>query len=340
MTVKTLEKMIFCVLDIHIWSGRKKLRAEDLKDVTGSQLPPGDLASLGSKKICDPDALLKFHRLKRQAIKTLEEEGVTFLNGFGVPEERMQSKIKKLDSIKEEFKNKKTAFLTTYYDEIEQWIKTHKEWEAIIRSAITPKEVVSDALSFEWTAFRIHENGAVDGVDLGINKAVNGLGSQLIRETAEAAKKAFEKSFAKRDEVTHKAIRPIIAIRRKLNSLSFLDDRILSIVQHIDAVISSIPKTGKIGGKDLSLLKGLVLMLSDEKKIISHAEKLGGETHVQIMPAAVAEDMEDISDMSEDALDESEVADGIVDDIRHDNEEHVVDHGQTKEPASTEPCWF
>jgi len=39
---------------------------EDLMLVDGSKLPPEDLASLGSKRLLDPDQLTVFNRLKKK----------------------------------------------------------------------------------------------------------------------------------------------------------------------------------------------------------------------------------------------------------------------------------
>jgi len=53
--VRLTDHTALFLVDYHIWSGRKKLRAEDLQ--MGTALPPDALISLGSKKICNPDAL-------------------------------------------------------------------------------------------------------------------------------------------------------------------------------------------------------------------------------------------------------------------------------------------
>lgn len=54
----TLRDVIVVSLNVRIWSGRKKLRPEDLT-ATG-RLPPKELVSLGSKRLCHPDTLRPF----------------------------------------------------------------------------------------------------------------------------------------------------------------------------------------------------------------------------------------------------------------------------------------
>ena len=57
--IETLSKLLLVGLDVNIWSGRKKLRIEDLGP--GVDLPPAELASLGSKRIMDPEQI-KLHQ--------------------------------------------------------------------------------------------------------------------------------------------------------------------------------------------------------------------------------------------------------------------------------------
>ena len=64
-TTQVLDRLVAVNLDVRIWSGRKKLTAEDLS--LGADVPPEDLVSLGSKRVCDPEAIKVFHRLKQQA---------------------------------------------------------------------------------------------------------------------------------------------------------------------------------------------------------------------------------------------------------------------------------
>lgn len=50
------DQLTLVVLGIRIWSGRKKLRAEDLH-LSDGEIPPEELVSLGSKRVCDPEPL-------------------------------------------------------------------------------------------------------------------------------------------------------------------------------------------------------------------------------------------------------------------------------------------
>ena len=62
-----LDQMVLVKVEATIYGARKKLKIEDLMLVDGIKLPPDDLASLGSKRLLDPDQLTVFNRLKKEA---------------------------------------------------------------------------------------------------------------------------------------------------------------------------------------------------------------------------------------------------------------------------------
>ena len=78
--LRLTEQMTLFRIDFRIWSGRKQLRAEDLH--LGTKRPPEDLVSLGSKKVCNPEALRVFHRHKKQLERQLLAVGTRFLGGY------------------------------------------------------------------------------------------------------------------------------------------------------------------------------------------------------------------------------------------------------------------
>ena len=72
------DRIVLVMLGISIWSGRKKLKPEDLNLLDG-EIPPEELVSLGSKRVCDPEPLKPFHRLKQSAERACLRVGTRFL---------------------------------------------------------------------------------------------------------------------------------------------------------------------------------------------------------------------------------------------------------------------
>ena len=172
MSIKTLERLVICHIDCSIWSGRKKLRPEDLRLVNGSQLPSKDVASLGSKKICDPEALARFERLKKEAQRLCEQVGVRFLGGYAVPEQHTDSILAGLDKVSRAFAQCKQQFLADYDQVTLDWMDKHPEFAEAIRRAISPVDEVAARLQFDYALYRMQAAG-----DAGqLHSKVSGMG--------------------------------------------------------------------------------------------------------------------------------------------------------------------
>ena len=52
--IRILHKLLAIKLTVSLWSARRKMSAEDMGEVS---LPPEDRASLGSKRIADPESI-------------------------------------------------------------------------------------------------------------------------------------------------------------------------------------------------------------------------------------------------------------------------------------------
>ena len=71
--------LVCVMLDVHIWSGRRHLEKTDLIHANPEfrKLPEKELANLGSVKICDPDDIKKFQKVKGKAERALKRAANT-----------------------------------------------------------------------------------------------------------------------------------------------------------------------------------------------------------------------------------------------------------------------
>lgn len=120
--IKVLDSLLALNLTITLWSARRKMT---LSDFGNAELPPEDLASLGSKRIADPDSLKIFSTLKARAFNYLDRHGVRFMSGWAIPEDKAGDVITELISIRDNFFREKEAFLADYDQSIENWINKH-----------------------------------------------------------------------------------------------------------------------------------------------------------------------------------------------------------------------
>ncbi len=269
--ITVLEHLLVINLDIHIWSARKKLIPLDLGN---AELPPEDLASLGSKRICNPEELRSFGTLKARAVSLLERNGVRFLSGWAIPETRLDEIATELTVIRNEFITAKEAFLQRYDQSVQDWIAQHPSWAGMIAGSTVSEEYVRSRMDFRWQAYRVEAPRAVVPGQLqdNLHTEVNNLGATLFDEVAKAATETWQRCYAGKTEITRKALSPLKSIYDKLMGLTFMEPRVAPVVEILDAAFTGIPRRGAIKGTTLIMLQGLVCLLQNPTALLEHGQ--------------------------------------------------------------------
>ena len=266
-----LDRLVVIKIDGSLWCGRKKLRKEDLILADGSVLPPESLASLGSKRIADPQELLVFTRLKREAERICLQVGSRFLGGIAIPEAELPAIRTELKRIAGEFEIARKDYLERYDDAIEEWVARHPDFAQAIRRAVEPVEVVARQLNFDYVIFRV-KPPEDEGELLG--QRVGSLSGQLFEEIALMARHLAQGSLIGKDRVTRKALNPLRKICKKLDGLAFLDHRVTPVIETITDLINRAPHSGELSGPFLREVLATTLLLSDPDSIRKHGEGL------------------------------------------------------------------
>ncbi|MDO3380414.1 DUF3150 domain-containing protein [Geoalkalibacter halelectricus] len=261
-TTEIIGKLNVVMLDITLWTARKKLSTADLKLADGSELPPDKLASLGSKRVMNPESLAPFHKLKRRAERETLAVGTRFLGGYAVPEEKLDELMNTLNTIKAEFLVEKTDFLADYQNALDTWVDDNPGWEDVIRNSVESEDYVRQQIQFAVRTFRIQPVEQTAHHE-GLEEEVGGLAAQLRKEVSQMVKTAWEASYAGKIEVGQKAVRPIRAALEKAKGLNFLDAGIGHMIESVEETLNDLPKTGPIKGMDFSALCGAIHLLAD-----------------------------------------------------------------------------
>ncbi|OAI12759.1 MULTISPECIES: DUF3150 domain-containing protein [Methylomonas] len=270
-----LDRVVLIKIDANIYGARKKLRKEDLVLADGSELPPEDLASLGSKRLLDPDRLADFNRLKKAAERECLRVGTRFMGGFVVPVEHSADIIPELQKVAHEFAIKKAEFLAGYDAAVRDWIAKHPNFAGIIEKAIDPMPYVATKLGFDFMVVSIRQPEAATPADIErLDRQIDSIGGQLFHEIAVDAELLLDQSLIGKDQVTRNAVRPIKRIRDKLDGLGFIDYRVAPIVTWIDGMLQKIPKRGAIDGPLLQEILAMAMLLADPDKLRRHGEGL------------------------------------------------------------------
>lgn len=287
-----LDQVLLVQLEAHIWSGRKKLQNTDLQNVQSSDLPPADLASLGSKKIIDLEKLRVFEALKKKAHRVCENYGVRFLGGYAIPLSKVQQVAADLDQIEIDFDAQKAAFVAQYQQYVDDWMQSHPAWKHVLQKDITPVGRVEAAFGFSWQAIQVKEPKGKDAKKLarGLQTQICSLHEQLLKEISASAEEVLEKSLEGKDKATQKVLHRIKQLRNKLSDLSFLNGSALPLVESIDYTLGTlVPAAGVIEGAAFSALYQLVYILSDTSRAIAHAQIIMGGTPVDVAMSNAAQ---------------------------------------------------
>lgn len=258
-----LNKVNLISLNISLWMGKKTLTADDLASngIDVNLLPPGSLASLGSKKTIDNAATAKFSQLKREAIVACSRYGIKFGDSaYMIPDNKTKDVCETLNIIKKKFLEATEVFMFNYDHKITEWIKSNPiEWQEAIRKSVDPVSKVKATLSFNFSAYKI------DPVDSenGLEEELDGLYGQLKKEIKHMAKNALLTSYQGKSEVGRKALRPFTHIREKLVNLSFLSPEIKEAITDIDNALYMVEGVSKIDKNNLSVLVGTLARLQD-----------------------------------------------------------------------------
>ncbi|OHX36935.1 hypothetical protein BJL95_19740 [Methylomonas sp. LWB] len=270
-----LDRVVLVKVDANIYGARKKLKKEDLVLADGSKLPPEDLASLGSKRLLDPDKLTVFNRLKKEAERICLRVGTRFLGGFAVPVESAASITAELKRIGLDFAVAKTEFIAGYDAAVTDWVVRHPEFAGIIEQAVDSVEFVSTRLSFDFLVVSIGLPDSLPPADVSrLDSKIGSLSEQMFYEISVEANQLIEQSLLGKEQVTRNALRPIRRMRDKLDGLGFLDHRVAPVVSTIDDLLARIPTKGAIEGSILQEILATAMLLSDPDKTRRHGEGL------------------------------------------------------------------
>lgn len=269
-------KGLICVtLDVHLWSGRKRLRKEALlaKNPEFRNLPPESLATLGSIKIADPSDLAPFMRAKREAEKALLANGLPLLGTIGIPEAKLDTVFNELTAIKRKFDSLRTQLHRDFEHRVDEWRgkPDNKGWAHLINDIPTP-EYVAGRLAFGFHLCRVSAPSEMDGSPINehYGRQMTGLKGELFADAAREARVLMDRYLTsnegnRRDKITQKTLGPLRRVAEKLRSFSFLDPTVGPMAEVVEHCLSLLPTEGPIEGVHLVHIWTLANTLANEK---------------------------------------------------------------------------
>lgn len=220
-----LKEIAIVNFDFDIWSGQTRLdRQHDIKLGSGGELPPEEIATLGTKRICDRDLLKVFHKLAVRTRRFCLAHGLPFMNGYAIPAEKIQTLTSFMDEMMLEFNQEKSAFLSVYDSSISDWANTNPDYAHNIMAGKRPVEEIEKKFSFDYQIFNIH--GFDDKSESSLNNRVGKLGEDMIDELISESNTYYEKTLHNKTYVSKRSLASLTRVADKLEGLCFLNNKL------------------------------------------------------------------------------------------------------------------
>lgn len=268
--VNHLEKLAILQIDFDIWSGQVKLADPDIQLGIGGKLPPKALADLGRKYVIDKIHLRSFGRLKSRARRLCLSFGMSFMNGFAVPIERIDEISLELDQISKDMIDAKAEFMKGYDGWVDDWALENSEYSQAIYAGALSKARVESRIGFEYQVFQVTPINETESNKL--NGMASGLADELLDEITEEANTFFHNNLKGKETCQVSSQKTLKRLYDKVDGLSFLDSRFLSVVELLAKTINGYPSSGKIVEGELYFrILSATLILSSKTKIQEYA---------------------------------------------------------------------
>ncbi len=284
--IKIADKMLCIAPDIRIWSARTKMQVEDFGDAK-DDLPPSDIAKLGTKLLIDPAKLRPFAMLKSRAVSLLSRHGIPFLPGsWLVPADAAASIKKALTQIQAEFDQAKADFMAEYDTICNDWVVQHNEHAAMLQNSMVSPAYVRSRLSFGWRAFALKMTR-----NSNIREEMEHLADSVFEDIGKEARVVWREVFEGRETVTQRALSPIRQLHDKLRGLAFVHPQVAHAAELVRNCLDAQPARGNIEGAHLGMVFALLTLLSSPTALedaTSHMAKGKTKAETLLMPAPPA----------------------------------------------------
>jgi len=258
-----LKNLVTLFIDVGTWSGTGRIDPKDL-GIPESVIPPKEIASLGTIRLIDKEHLHQFDNIRKATHRACRLYGVQFLGGYAVPSYRAADLKTELDELRKKYLEARGKLLTEYEEATKEFAANHPQYAEVILAKVPRRQYLERQLRFVVNAAKVSNASEVQSL---FDNTTSSLWRVLLEEVACDASRAYDESFCGRVEVTQRALRPLRALAEKLDGMQILNRNVQKVALYVHSVIDGLPKTGKIGGRDLAAAQGLLLTLSTVEQI-------------------------------------------------------------------------
>lgn len=253
--ISIIEKTVIVNILFSKASGRKKMQASDL-GLRDDQLPPDQVATLGSKTTINPKTLKVFSTLKRRADRLCDVAGVKLsATTYAIPETRLASFCVEMDKIINEYETEIFNFINKYDHEVKEWVAeisaSNALWGNVIQNAINSAELMIGKFCADYDIYKLSTQVETAEEKLRLNKQSlkisNGMKETVYKDITKLLK-TFQDTPRIKAKSVHSAINKIL---EKVDGLTFVDPRYFEIKNLIQKTIHFLPVESDMSQVDI-----------------------------------------------------------------------------------------
>jgi hypothetical protein len=240
-------------------------REVDLPEAKGS-MPSRRIISDGRKHIAPPHATNGLHAVRKKLERLLSKNLARFLGGYFGPDFRVEEAMQAVPEIEtswHEALDDMIARLPALYAEQED--EAGPQWAEMLRRARLSEDQVRARCRFSVSQVAIARIEDVAGLFGDIADAAF---VAVLKDLASDARRIKRDSFEGRTEVLASSVAPVRALVDKLNSFSFIDDRVAPMADAFCSQLSLAPKAGRLSRSETALVLGVLGQLEDPEALL------------------------------------------------------------------------
>jgi hypothetical protein len=239
-----MSKIIVVAPEFCAYGGAHVLHRDDL-GTASEDLPDAKVASLGEKRVINPELLKPFGKLRARAWARAARRGIRILDGYGQNPEWAKTVVQSIQEVCQEAQQHADHIVNNWSALVNDWANQNPKWSDMIRKSAPPREWVRDRFRFSVRAYPLgldvlEDMGIEDNALLG---EMGGLGDRLVAELVDAAN-ALWKEFLTREKVTSRQISPLVTMQEKAETLGYLDRRAAQVGTDLGALLKTLPPKG------------------------------------------------------------------------------------------------
>lgn len=265
------KNFVFVNIDFSSYSGQ----VTPDKELTNPGLDP-EVISAGEIKTVPRDALRVFNTLRARARKACLTHGTGFMGGYAIPVNQWDRVRDELSVIMKDFIKEADAFISGYEKAVKDWTELHPESREVIMTYAHSKDWVSGRFHADFSAVFLQP---APGMEEALQNQIKGMLFNICNELATDARQAIKSHMHKGSNITRRIISTFNGMIEKIESLSFIDNRLqpisVAIQEYLDGI--NLPKTGIFDATQQSRIAMILQIMSTPENLMDLANLLAEE---------------------------------------------------------------